>query len=157
MIDGPVAMPTPVTVLDAPPPPVKLTVPGNVCAAVGLKRTVTVWVCPAVRLYAPPATMLYGAAVVACPVRVPVPVFSTTKDASAEPPTETFPKSRVVGVTPIAGCGAWPSVHSSDVPSARLAVLKLHCVATCGPIWMPTVASAPPSASGHCPPNVVSR
>jgi hypothetical protein len=57
-IDGPVAAPTPVTVRDTPPPPVKLTVPGNVCAAVGLKRTATVWRCPAVRLYAPPATML---------------------------------------------------------------------------------------------------
>jgi hypothetical protein len=29
VIDGPVATPTPVTVLDAPPPPVKLTVPGT--------------------------------------------------------------------------------------------------------------------------------
>ena len=49
--------------------------------------------------------MLNGAAVVAWPVSVPVPVFWTTKVASAEPPTVTVPKSREAGVTPIAGCG----------------------------------------------------
>src|SRR5262245_1936038 len=156
-IEGPTVTPAPVTALERPPPPVKLTVPGKDCAVVGLNRTVTAWACPAVRLYWPPRTMLYGAATVGCPVSVPLPVFSTTKEASAEPPTGTLPKSRDAGVTPIAGCGVCPRVHRSEVPSDRLAVLKLHCVATCGPIWMPTVACAPPSASEHSPPNVVSR
>jgi hypothetical protein len=41
--------PVPLTVADAPAPPEKLTLPAKVPPEVGLKRTVTVWLCPALR------------------------------------------------------------------------------------------------------------
>src|SRR5262245_35534179 len=44
----------PVTVTDAPAPPVNVTLPANVPADIGVKRTVTVWLCPLLRLYVPP-------------------------------------------------------------------------------------------------------
>jgi hypothetical protein len=84
--------PIPVTVLLAPIPPVKLTLPSNMLPEVGVKRTVTVWLCPALRLYDPPEKMLYGALVLALPVSVPPPVFCTVKLLSAELPTTTVPK-----------------------------------------------------------------
>ena len=88
---------------------------------------------------------------------VPVPAFVTTTVLSAAESTATVPNSCEAGVTPIAGCGAWPSVHNSEVPSASAAVWKLNMVAASGETWMPTVAVAPPSRSGQSPPNVVSR
>ena len=124
-----------------------VTSPTKVSADVGLKRTVTVCVCPAASEYVPPDTMLNGAAVLAAPVSVPVPTFWTAKVTSADAPTVTVPKSREAGVTAITGCGAWPSVHSSEVPSASAAVWKLNMVATSGDTWTPTVAVAPPSRS----------
>src|SRR5262245_2811409 len=103
--------------------------------------------------------MLNGAAVEAWPVNVPVPLFLTTNVASACEPTPTVPKSAEAGVTASTGCGAGPpgpTVHSSDVPSVSTGVLKPYWVATSGPTWIPTVADAPPSRSGHSPPTVVS-
>src|SRR4030095_10741762 len=116
VIDGPVATPTPRTDREGLSPPVNVTAPTRVSADVGLKRTVTVCVCPAASKYAPPDTMLNGAAVLAAPVSVPVPTFWTAKVRSADAPTVTVPKSRESGVTAITGRGAWPSVHCSDMP-----------------------------------------
>jgi len=93
--------PVPLTVLLAPPPPVKVTLPVEVTADVGRKRTVTVWLCPLLRLYEPPERMLKGALVLALPVRVPSPMFLTVKVLSSVCPTMTFPKSRELGVTSI--------------------------------------------------------
>ena len=47
--------------------------------------------------------MLKGAGTLAVPERVPVPVFCTVKDRSEVDCTATDPKSRVEGVTVIAG------------------------------------------------------
>ncbi len=151
------AAPTPFTPSEGLSPPVNVTSLTTAPAAVGLKRTVTVCVWPAVSEYAPPDTMLNGVAVLASPVRVPVPVFLTTKVRSADEPTVTVPKSCVAGVTSIAGCGAWPAVQSNEVPSASAGVWKLNMVPTSGDTWTPTVAVAPWSRSVHSPPKTVSR
>jgi hypothetical protein len=157
VIDGPVATPTPRTDREGLSPPVNVTSPTKVSADVGLKRTVTVCVCPAASEYVPPDTMLNGAAVLGRARQRPVPTFWTAKVLSADAPTVTVPKSRESGVTAITGSGAWPSVHSSDMPSASEAVWKLNMVATSGDTWTPTVAVAPPSRSGQLPPKIVSR
>src|SRR5262245_51985383 len=101
--------------------------------------------------------MLNGAAVEAWPLRVPVPVFLTTNVAVAAAPTGTVPKFAEAGVTPIAGCEVWPSVHRRDVWSASTGALKPTTVATSGLTWTPMVADAPASRSGHSPPTVVSE
>src|SRR5262249_52975723 len=111
------AVPTPRTERGGLSPPVNVTSPRKVSADVGLKRTVTVCVCPAASEYAPPEAMLNGGAVLTAPASVPVPTFWTAKVRSADAPTATEPKSREAGVTAIAGCGAWPTVHKSEVPS----------------------------------------
>ena len=78
-IRGGTAIPMPVTARVAPLPPVKFTAAKNAPPDVGLKRTVIAWFCPAVRLYDPPETMLYGVLVLAAPVSVPPPAFVTVK------------------------------------------------------------------------------
>ena len=75
---GPVTTeaPVPVKVTKLLPPLLAmLTLALKVAADGGLKRTVIVWLCPAVRLNDALPTMLNGALVLALPVRVPPPVF----------------------------------------------------------------------------------
>jgi hypothetical protein len=90
--------PIPVTEGEAFPPLLaKLALLMKVFAVVGLKRTVTGWLCPAVKLKGLPATTLKGALALAVPVRVPPPVFWTVKSLSLELPTLTLPKSSEPG------------------------------------------------------------
>ena len=95
--------PVPVTVLLTLPSPVKVTLPFEVTADVGLKRTVTVWLSPPARLYDPPDTMLKRPLVLALPVSVPPPTFFTVKVLSSDSPTTTLPKFREPGSTSMAG------------------------------------------------------
>jgi hypothetical protein len=84
--------PVPVTVREAEPASLaKETVWLYDWAAVGLRRTATVWLWPAVKLNEPPETMLKGLVVLTVPVRVPPPVLVTVKLRSAELPTVTVP------------------------------------------------------------------
>ncbi|MBI4382170.1 MAG: hypothetical protein HY574_13410, partial [candidate division NC10 bacterium] len=81
--------PVPVTEGDALPPlEVKVTLPLNVAADEGLKRTVTLWLAPAPRLNDAAPTMVKPVAdVEALPVSVPPPVFVTVKARSLLDPT----------------------------------------------------------------------
>jgi hypothetical protein len=49
--------PLPDRVTEAPAPPVRLTDPRKVAADVGVNPTVTVWLCPADKVYEPPETI----------------------------------------------------------------------------------------------------
>ncbi len=99
--------PTPVTATEtAPPLEVKLTFAAKAPGAVGRNRTTTFWVEFGPRLKEPPETMLNGGFVVTLPVRIPPPVFCTTRVLSAELPTVTLPKSSEPGFTDRTG-GSW--------------------------------------------------
>src|SRR2546426_414359 len=101
----------PVTASETSPPlEVKLTFAAKTPGAVGLNRTTTAWLTPWTRLKEPPETMLKGGVVEALPVRIPPPVFWTTKVLSTEFPTFTVPKSCEPGVTErTGGPGVSPS------------------------------------------------
>src|SRR3990172_12042685 len=98
--------PVPVTVGDASPALlVKLTLPLNVAALVGLKRTVRSCVSLAARLKELSPTILNGALVLALPVSVPPPVFWTVKARSFVVPAFTLEKLRDGGLTAKTGDG----------------------------------------------------
>jgi hypothetical protein len=74
---------------------------------VGLKRTTTDELTPAVRLKELPETTLKGLETLAVPDTVPPPVFVSVKLRSAEPPTPTAPKLTVPeGMTARAGAAS---------------------------------------------------
>src|SRR5439155_20585501 len=126
---GETEIPVPVTALVAPPAPLKVTLLEKVPVEVGLKRTVTRWLCPAEREEEPPKVTRNGAPAVAVPLTAPPPVFCTVKVRSSELPTGTLPKDRELGVTLIVGGGAVAvAVQRSAVLSLRLCVLKLTWV-----------------------------
>jgi len=113
---GETEIPAPVTPRVTPRVPLKITEPPNRPVEVGLKRTVTRWLWPADREYAPPETTWNGASAVAFPPTATLPTFCTVKVRSSELPTGTSPKSRELGVTSIVGVKS-VVVHTSDVLS----------------------------------------
>lgn len=87
----------------------------------GLKRTVMVVLCPALRLYELLPTMLKLVAEIdAEPLSVPPPVFLTVKLWSRVYPMVTSPKARAEGVTEISGSGSFTGATPMPV-TLRLA------------------------------------
>jgi hypothetical protein len=102
VVSVPVPVPVPVASREmVSPSAVKVTFALTVADAVGVKRTVTVWVAPEPpRVNGLPDTMLKGAEVDALPVTVPPRVFWTVKTWFAKLPMLTFPKlTALVGDT----------------------------------------------------------
>jgi hypothetical protein len=102
---GPIGTPVPVTSRETESPSAtKLTFTLWSVVFVGVKRTVTVWVAPAVlRLKGLPDTMVNGAGTEAVPV-TPARLLWTVNVCSAKLPMLTLPKAVVVvGVTVISG------------------------------------------------------
>jgi xanthosine utilization system XapX-like protein len=109
----------------------KVTLPAKVPAAVGRKRTVTVWLAPAASENDAPLTMLYGAPTLADPVTLPGLVFCTVKLRSTVPPTAMVPKLVVVvGETVTSAC-ATPladAVHALSLPALSTAEMRTKYV-----------------------------
>src|SRR2546428_8875989 len=125
------AVPEPVTDRAAVPAfELKPTLFAKLPATVGLNRTTTVWLVPAVRPNEPPETTPNGAAMDAVPVSVPPPEFVTVNERSTDPPTVTTPKSTVVwGATDKVGPGMAVPVPVTEGEAVLALELKVAVLA----------------------------
>src|SRR5438552_18424841 len=95
-VGGIVSVPSPVTIRETVSSfAVKFTFAVAIAGALGVKRTVTVWVARSpTRVNGFPETRLKGAEPDALPVTVQPPVFDTAKVCSVNPPHCTRPSLR---------------------------------------------------------------
>src|SRR3989441_10132229 len=125
-VGGIVSVPSPVTIRETVSSfAVKFTFAVAIAGALGVKRTVTVWVAPSpTRVNGFPETRLKGAETDALPVTVPPLVFDTVQACSATPPTSTRPRLRgPVGPTAksiraLAPAGAEQALSAPPTPTA---------------------------------------